>query len=190
MDVWGGADYYPTFDIELYERAFNEFAYDYRRWYPEDICLNEKKILFTPQLLVILMYRLAHECFLLPENNRLRQDAEIYALIGRETGQMEIFYSSKIGRGLRINHGVGSVIGARCVMGDNCLIHQNCTLGDKDGGRPILGNNVVMYAGSMVLGNVTIGDNCIIGANSVVMHDFPANSILVGTPAKNIIKTK
>ncbi len=113
-----------------------------------------------------------------------------YALVGRETGQMEIFYSSTIGRGLRINHGVGSVIGARCVIGDNCTIHQNCTLGDKEGGRPRLGNNVVMYAGAMVLGNVSVGDNTIIGANSVVMNSFPANSILVGTPAKNIAIAK
>ena len=45
-----------------------------------------------------------------------------------------------------------------------------------------------MYAGSMVLGDVTIGDNCIIGANSVVLNNFPANSVLVGTPARNIAK--
>lgn len=47
-----------------------------------------------------------------------------------------------------------------------------------------------MYAGSMVLGNVSIGDNSIIGANSIVMNSFPANSILVGTPAKNIASLK
>ena len=181
---------YPSFEEQLYERAFNAFFFDYKRWYPEDKCINERKILLTPQLLVILMYRLAHECFLLPENNSFKYDADIYALVGRDVGQMEIFYSSTIGKGFRINHGCGSVIGARCVIGDNCLIHQNCTLGDKNGGRPKLGNNVVMYAGSMVLGNVSIGDNSIIGANSIVMNSFPANSILVGTPAKNLANLK
>ena len=187
MDSLGGG-FNPTYDEELYERAFNEFIFDYKRWYPQDI--DKSKILLTPQLVVILMYRLAHECFLLPECNSLKSDADIYAFVGREIGQMEIFYSSTIGRGFRINHGVGSVIGARCIIGDNCLIHQNCTLGDKNGGRPTLGNNVIMYAGSMVLGGVTIGDNCIIGANSIVMNDFPANSILVGTPAKKIANIK
>ncbi len=134
------------------------------------------------------MYRLARECFLKPENCTFKNDADLYALVGRNVGQMEIFYSSHIGRGLKINHGCGSVIGARCVLGDNCLIHQNCTLGDRNGGRPTLGNNVIMYAGSMVLGNVRIGDNTIIGANTIVISDFPENSILVGTPARNIAK--
>lgn len=183
-------EYYPTFDEELYFRAFNEFYFDYKRWYPNDEDIEERKVLLTPQLIVMLLYRLAHECFLLPDSSSTKKDADIYALVGRDIGQMEIFYSSTIGRGLRINHGIGSVIGARCIIGDNCLIHQNCTLGDKDGGRPKLGNNVIMYAGSMVLGNVTIGDNSIIGANSVVLNDFPANSILVGTPAKNLTIAK
>ena len=123
-----------------------------------------------------------------PENCTYKNDADLYALVGRNAGQMEIFYSSLIGRGLKIIHGCGSVIGARCVIGDNCVIHQNCTLGDRHGGRPTLGNNVIMYAGSMVLGNVKIGDNTIIGANTLVISDFPSNSILVGTPARNIAK--
>ncbi len=77
---WGGADYYPSFDEHLYERAFNEFENDYKRWYPEDNVIDDRKILLTPQLLVVLMYRLAHDCFLLPENNCLRQDADVLCL--------------------------------------------------------------------------------------------------------------
>ena len=38
----------------------------------------------------------------------------------------------------------------------------------------------------MILGNVTIGDGSIVGANSVVIHSCPANSILAGNPAKII----
>lgn len=43
-------------------------------------------------------------------------------------GQIEIYYSSEIGEGFRINHGVGTVIGARAHIGDNFTIHQNCTI--------------------------------------------------------------
>lgn len=50
----------------------------------------------------------------------------------------------------------------------------------------IIGNNVIIYAGAMLLGNITIGDNSIIGANSVVTKNCPPNSIMVGTPARNI----
>ena len=35
-----------------------------------------------------------------------------------------------------------------------------------------------------VLPGVTIGDNCVIGANSLVTKDIPANSLVVGSPAK------
>lgn len=57
--------------------------------------------------------------------------ADLYSLLGRVIGQIEIYYSSEIGEGFRINHGVGTVIGARAHIGDNFTIHQNCTIGDK-----------------------------------------------------------
>lgn len=109
----------------------------------------------------------------------------MYSLLGRIIGQIEIYYSSEIGEGFKINHGVGTVIGARAHIGDNFTIHQNCTIGDKNGGRPTIGDNVTMYAGSLVLGSIHIGDNSIIGANALVISDFPSNSILIGTPAIN-----
>ena len=48
------------------------------------------------------------------------------------------------------------------------------------GARCWLGQNV------SIMPNVTLGENCIIGANSVVTHSFPANSIIAGCPAKLI----
>jgi serine O-acetyltransferase len=51
----------------------------------------------------------------------------------------------------------------------------------------VIGDNVTMYAGSMVLGDIHIGDNSIIAANSVVIESCPPNSVLIGSPAK--IKT-
>lgn len=115
---------------------------------------------------------------------------DAFSLLGRQVGQIEIYYSATIGKAFKINHGVGTVIGARCKLGDNCTIHQNCTIGDRNGGRPTIGNNVMIYAGSMVLGDISIGSNSIIGANSVITQSFPENSVLVGTPAKIIKKYK
>ena len=112
--------------------------------------------------------------------------AGAYSVLGREIGQIELYYTAEIGQGFKINHGVGSVVGARCKIGNNCTIHQNCTIGDRNGGRPTIGDNVTIYAGSMILGNIFIGDNSIIGANSVVTQDCPPDSILVGSPAKVI----
>lgn len=53
--------------------------------------------------------------------------------------------------------------------------------------RPIvIGKNVWIGAGTIVLPGVTVGENSIIGAGSVVTHDIPANVIAAGSPAKVI----
>ena len=101
---------------------------------------------------------------------------------------IEIHPGAKIGRGVFIDHGMGVVIGETAVVGDNVLIYQGVTLGgtglEKGKRHPTIGNNVVIGAGAKVLGNITIGDNSYIGANAVVIKDVPANSTVVGVPAR------
>lgn len=50
----------------------------------------------------------------------------------------------------------------------------------------IIGNNVFVGAGTIILPGVTIGDNTIIGSGSVVTKDIPGNSVAVGCPTKVI----
>jgi serine O-acetyltransferase len=52
--------------------------------------------------------------------------------------------------------------------------------------HPTIGNNVVVGAGAKVLGDVTVGDNVRIGANSVVIKDVPADTTVVGVPARAV----
>ena len=176
-----------VFNQELYSKALDEFWFDYLRWYPNDKIIDIKKLLLTPQLHGILTYRLASYIYQYI-NEDFAEQADLISNIGRINSQSEIFYSAMIGRGLKVNHGIGTVIGARCTIGENCTIHQNVTLGDKNGGRPTLGNNCMIYAGAKIIGNITIGDNCVIGANSVVMNSFPEGSVIAGIPARKIIK--
>ena len=51
---------------------------------------------------------------------------------------------------------------------------------------PTIGNNVIIYAGAKIIGDVHVGDNAIIGANAVVTKDVPPNAIVGGIPAKVI----
>ena len=51
---------------------------------------------------------------------------------------------------------------------------------------PVIGNNVYIGAGAVILGAIRIGDNSAIGANSVVTKDVPANARVVGAPARII----
>jgi maltose O-acetyltransferase len=69
------------------------------------------------------------------------------------------------------------------------LAHDTSTkmhLGYTKIGRVKIGNRVFIGADTVLLPNVTIGDNCVIGANSTVSKDIPAGSVAAGNPAKII----
>jgi len=168
--------------IDIYKKALIYFKTDYSRYYNSDEILLSN-ILLRAELQGILLYRISHQYFLEDNSN-----CDAYSLLGRYLSGFEIYYSAKIGKYLKINHGLGTVVGARVTIGDNCLLHQGVTFGDKNGQRPVIKNNVIVYAGAKILGGIMINDNSIIGANAVCMCDVPENSIAVGVPAK--IKNK
>ncbi len=116
-----------------------------------------------------------------------------FSQVARFITGIEIHPAAKIGKGFFIDHGMGVVIGETTEIGENCLLYQGVTLGGtgKERGKrhPTLGNNVVVGAGTKVLGAITIGDNVKIGANSVLLNSVPKNSIVVGVPGR-VIKKK
>lgn len=103
---------------------------------------------------------------------------------------IEIHPTATIGPGLFIPHAQCIVIGKGAAIGRNVTINQGVTIGgmpgkQKDGrGIAVIGDNVLIGAGSIVLGPITIGNNAIIGANAVVLSDIPSDSVAVGVPAK------
>ena len=107
---------------------------------------------------------------------------------GRHKAGFEIHPGATIGRRLFIDHGMGIVVGETTEIGDNCTIYHGVTLGGtgKDTGKrhPTLGDNVLIGAGTKVLGPVYIGDNARVGAGSVVLKNLPANCTAVGVPAE------
>lgn len=69
------------------------------------------------------------------------------------------------------------------------LAHDGSTqhaIGKSRVGKVIIGNNVFVGYQTIILPNVHIGDDVIIGAGSVVTHDIPSNSIAVGNPCRVI----
>ena len=100
----------------------------------------------------------------------------------------DIHPAATIGRRFSIDHGAGVVIGGTAIIGDDCLTYQGVTLGmtgnKLEGKRhPTLGNNVMVGAGAIVLGDIHIGSNVRVGAGAVVVHDVPDNVTVVGVPA-------
>ena len=104
----------------------------------------------------------------------------------------DIHPAAKIGRRFTVDHGIGVVIGGTAVIGDDCLMYQNATLGmtGKHGGKrhPTVGDGVLIGAGSILLGAITVGDGAYVGAGSVVVDNVPANTTVVGNPAR-VVRT-
>ena len=97
---------------------------------------------------------------------------------------------AKIGAGTYFYHrGLGCVVHPKTEIGSKCTIFQHVTIGSKwsdgicEGEAPVIGDNVMIGAGAVILGTISIGDNSIIGANAVVTHSVPANSLALGVPA-------
>jgi serine O-acetyltransferase len=120
----------------------------------------------------------------------------------RETG-IDIHPAATIGRAFMIDHGTGVVIGETAIIGDNVRIYQGVTLGARSfptdehnnpvkglPRHPILGDNVIIYANSTILGRVTIGSDSVIGGNIWITDDVAPGSVVVQARAKGNVQHK
>ena len=108
------------------------------------------------------------------------------AYFSRAATGVEIHPAARIGDALFIDHGAGVVIGETAEIGDNVTLYQGVTLGGTGFARgkrhPTVDDDVVIGSGAKLLGPIHVGANSKIGANSVVIHDVPPNSTVVGNP--------
>ncbi len=135
-----------------------------------------------PGVHAILAHRVAHAL----QATGLPLLPRAVAGISRAITGIEIHPAAKIGEGFFIDHGMGVVIGETAEIGCNVTLYQGVTLGGTGfatGKRhPTVQDNVTIGSGAKLLGPITIGHGAKIGANSVVIHDVPANSTVVGNP--------
>lgn len=119
---------------------------------------------------------------------RLRKMGPIAAVIERLMRHLSHCWVSTladIGPGFAIAHVCGIIIPPDAVLGKNCDIRQNITIGGSYGKRrsdgtfnPVIGDQVSIGAGAVVIGPIEIGSNTIIGANAVVTTNIPENSVV------------
>jgi serine O-acetyltransferase len=173
---------------------FEKLREDYQRY------SNGKGNIFLYLLMAIrnagframVLYRMGHWC----RKHHLSLLGGITERFMRHLCLCWISTFAEIDGGLKISHCIGLIIGDGAKIGKNCDVRQNTTLGgnfnkvDKEGRRhPLLGDNVSVGAGAVIIGPVKVGFNSIIGANAVVTHDIPENVIVGGVPAR-IIKNR
>ena len=134
----------------------------------------------------LLAYRLAHWLW----THRIPFLPRVVSQVARWLTGIEIHPAAKIGCSFFIDHGMGVVIGETAEVGDHVTLFQGVTLGGtgKERGKrhPTVGSHVVVGAGAKILGAIRVGDNVKIGANSVLLKSVPANSTVIGVPARII----
>lgn len=143
------------------------------------------EVLFLyPGLHAIWLHRLAHWLW----RRRLYFLGRAVSHLNRFLTAIEIHPGAQIGPGFFIDHGMGTVIGETAEVGEDVTLYHNVTLGgvswEKKKRHPTVGDHVVIGAGAQILGPVRIGAHSRIGANSVVVKDVPAESVVVGVPGR------
>jgi serine O-acetyltransferase len=143
------------------------------------------EVLFCyPGLHALWMHRIAHGFW----RRKLRFIARVISQISRLMTNIEIHPGATIGKNFFIDHGAGIVIGETSEIKDNVLMYQGVVLGgtslQKIKRHPTIENDVIIGAGAILLGPITVGEGGKIGAGSVVIKDVPPEKTVVGVPAR------
>jgi serine O-acetyltransferase len=144
-----------------------------------------ESLLFKGGFQAVLLYRLSHALF----RAGWIWPAWIVMRLGLTLTGAEIEFSAHIGPGLLIAHPSGIVIGRGTVIGAGATIYQGVTCGIRswDAGPahsyPHIGDGVVLFARSSVLGGITVGSRSVIGAHALVIRDVPRNGLARGAEA-------
>ena len=143
------------------------------------------EVLFCyPGLHALWLHRIAHLFYKL----RMMLFARCISHFSRFITGIEIHPGAEIGRKFFIDHGMGVVIGETARIEDSCLLYQGVVLGgtslEKGKRHPTLYEDVVVGAGAILLGPITIGKGAKIGAGSVVIRDVPAQTTVIGVPGR------
>ncbi|WP_417657314.1 serine O-acetyltransferase [Pseudidiomarina aestuarii] len=146
---------------------------------------NSFEVLTTyPGLHAIWWHRLSHRLW----RWRWYWLARMISHLSRWFTGIEIHPGARIGRRFFIDHGMGVVIGETAEIGDDVTIYHGVTLGGTSWARgkrhPTLKNGVVIGAGAKVLGPIEVGQNARIGSNAVVVKNVPADTTVMGIPAR------
>lgn len=137
-----------------------------------------------PGLHAIWLHRISHFLW----RHRLIFLARFTSHLSRFLTGVEIHPGARIGRRFFIDHGMGVVIGETAEIGDDVLMYMGTVLGgtslDRVKRHPTIEDDVVIGAGSIILGPIKVGNGAKIGAGSVVVRPVPAGATVVGVPGR------
>lgn len=145
----------------------------------------DEVLLCYPGAIASLHHRIAHELYALG----VPIVARVISELANERTGIDIHPGATIGDGLFIDHGTGVVIGETAIIGTRVRLYQHVTLGaaardltsprNRHARHPVVGDDVVIYAGATILGRVSIGARAVIGGNTWLLSDVPEDAEVV-----------
>jgi len=179
-------------NIDLVKKELNKDLSFFMDSDPAADTIEEVKISY-PGYKAIMYYRIAHVLRKMGFNVESRIITES---AHSKTG-IDIHPGATIDSPFFIDHGTGIVIGETTIIGKNVKMYQGVTLGAVSLSKgsllkgvkrhPTIKNNVTIYAGASILGDITIGNNVTIGSNVFLIEAVPDNTLVtIGKPILNI----
>ncbi len=134
--------------------------------------------LFRPAFRLMLNYRLGH--YLISKNNKFLNLIVSYLKYVQTTKRnCQISYESILGEKITFPHPIGLVIGKNVVIENEVTIYQNVTLGQtKEGLYPLVKKGTVIYPNSVVVGDIVLEQNTVVGALSFINKSTKVNEVI------------
>lgn len=180
-DVLSENDYNPF--IKELSKVKEKIDLDVEFFQKCDPAANSKEEikLAYPGYKAILTYRIAHILF----EFGYKVEARIMSEQAHTLTGIDIHPGANIGCPFFIDHGTGIVIGETAIVGSRVRIYQGVTLGalslakgaELKGNKrhPTVKDDVIIYSGASILGDITIGNNVTIGSNVFLLESIPDN---------------
>ncbi len=125
----------------------------------------------------IFLYYLSNTIFRAGDNDPLA--TKIYYL-NKVLHSIDWYYEIELPSYWGVEHPLGTILG-RAEYSNGLFLYQGCTIGGNNGLYPKLGENVIMYSNSSILGNSIIGNNVVLSTHAVVLNqNIQSNSIVYG----------
>ena len=207
LDYWQGENAAP-FDPDQPRTIVTHFAAtlaDIRRLIDSDVDAAflgdpaarsvDEILICYPGAIASLHHRIAHQLY----NLGAAIVARVISELANERTGIDIHPGATIGGSFFIDHGTGVVIGETAIVGERVRLYQHVTLGarsplgaarltvrERYARHPIVEDDVVIYAGTTILGRVTIGRGSTIGGNVWLLSDVPPGAVVVQPEARQL----
>lgn len=181
ISMWRVIPAYIFFCLNRFRDKCQEDLEIWARYFPE---VKNKNRLIQLGYLLVNQKEIRNIFF-----NRLHRNPVMFLVARVCFPPLESLYINmppeKIGGGFSVQHGFSTIVAAK-EIGKRCRIFQQVTIGYNEQDNPVIGDDVTIAAGAIVIGDVYLANNSVVGAGAVVIHDVPENTTVVGVPARVI----